>query len=208
MSEVVIFGVIIISGDKQLKSLEDVNNKDNLKSKNSDTPKNIPGLDSLKEFLVSGELPPLEEISDMILEIAKKATKSEHCYVAYVDPLNRDSVGVSFSHMTGECDDYWELGEARFPIRKDGTYGGLLGYSLDTGRSFFVHDPETHPAAHGIPPGHVKVSQFLSVPVMYGEDVLGQIVLGNPEEDYNTHQLKIVEEIANVYGMALKKLLY
>ena len=185
-----------------------MNNKNNFKSRDFTAHKDIPGLDSLKEILVSGELPPLKEISDTILEIAKAATRSEHCYVAYVDPENGDSVGVSFSQMTGECDDYRKLGEARFPIRKDGTYGGLLGYSLDTGRSFFVHDPQSHPAAHGIPPGHVKVSQFLSVPVLYGEDILGQIVLGNPEEDYTTYHLKIADEIANVYGMALKKLLY
>jgi len=110
--------------------------------------------------------------------------------------------------MTRGCYDYKKLGEARFPIRKDGTYGGLLGYSLDTGKSFFVHDPLSHPAAHGMPPGHVKVSQFLSVPVMYGEDILGQIVLGSPEEGYTTYHLKIADEIANVFGIALKKLLY
>lgn len=185
-----------------------MNHEYNFKSINSDNPRDIPGLDSLKEILVSDELPPLKEISDMILEIAKAATRSEHCYVAYIDPLNGDSVGVSFSQMTVECDDYRKLGEARFPMRKDGTYGGLLGYSLDTGKSFFVHDPLSHPAAHGIPPGHVKVSQFLSVPAMYGEDILGQIVLGNPEEDYTAYHLKIADEIADVFGIALKNLLY
>jgi GAF domain-containing protein len=144
----------------------------------------------------------------MIMEIAKKATNSKHCYVAYVDPKNGDSVGVSFSHMTQECDSYAELGEARFPIRDDGTYGGLLGYSLDTGKSFYVHDPASHPAAHGMPPSHEQVDQFLSVPVIYGEDILGQIVLGNPEEDYTNHHLKIADKIANLYSIALKKLLY
>jgi len=91
----------------------------------------------------------LKEISDIIMDESKRLTNSENCYIAYVDPENQDSVGISFSHMTGGCQMYAEKGEARFKIRKDGTYGGLLGYSLDTGESFYIHHPELHPAAHG-----------------------------------------------------------
>lgn len=165
-------------------------------------------LKSLNEFLFARELPSLKEISDMIMDVSRKVTQSQHCYVAYVDPENGDSVGISFSHMTGECEAYAKMGEARFPVRKDGTYGGLLGYSLDTGESFYVRDPASHPAAHGIPSGHVPVDQFLSVPVINEGDVLGQIVLGNPEEDYTDHHLEITTEIAGIYGVALRKLLY
>jgi len=78
----------------------------------------------------------LKEISDVIMEESKRLTHSKNCYVAYIDPKNKDSVGISFSHMTGGCQMYAEMGEARFKIRSDGTYGGLLGYSLDTGESF------------------------------------------------------------------------
>ncbi len=183
-------------------------NESQLKSINSNNPEDNPKLDYLKKILTNEKLPSLKEISDMIMKIAKQATNSQHCYVAYVDPKNGDSVGVSFSHMTEECNAYAELGEARFPIRKDGTYGGLLGYSLDTGKSFYVRDPVSHPAAHGMPPGHEQVDQFLSVPAIHEGDILGQIVLGNPEEDYTTHHLEIADEIADVYAVALKKLLY
>lgn len=202
-------GVYLKNQDKFKKSINTLkNNESQLESINSDTLDDILELDHLKIILKNEKLPTLKEISDMILEIAKKATNSQHCYVAYVDPKNGDSVGVSFSHMTQECDAYAELGEARFPIRKDGTYGGLLGYSLDTGKSFYVNDPASHPAAHGMPPGHEQVDQFLSVPVIYEEEILGQIVLGNPEEDYTNHHLKITDKIANLYSIALKKLLY
>ena len=110
----------------------------------------------------------LKEISDVIMEESKRLTHSKNCYVAYVDPENKDSVGISFSHMTDGCQMYADMGEARFKIRTDGTYGGLLGYSLDTGESFYIHNPSKHPAAHGLPEGHIPVYQFLSVPVKYG----------------------------------------
>lgn len=163
---------------------------------------------NLEETISSGGYNSLKDVSDQILEVCRRITRSQHCYVAYVDPVNKDSVGISFSHMTGACQYYADMGEARFPVRKDGTYGGLLGYSLDTGISFFVEDPKNHPAAHGLPPGHIPVEQFLSVPVINEGEILGQIVLGNPDEDYNNRDLELVNEIAVIYGKFLKKLLY
>ena len=150
----------------------------------------------------------LKEISDVVLEDTKKLLKSKSCYVAFVDPENGDSVGISFSHLTESCQMYENIGEARFKVLKDGSYGGLLGYSLDTGKSIYVHDIKNHPAAHGLPPGHEPVDQFLSVPVIYEGEILGQIVAGNPEEDYNQEHLKIAEEIAKAYSIILKELLY
>ncbi len=149
----------------------------------------------------------LKKISNLVLEEATRLTGSDYCYVAIVDPTNGDSVGISFSHLTDGCQYYADLGEARFKIRKDGTYGGLLGYSLDTGESFFTHDPVNHPVAHGIPPGHETINQFLSVAVKHQEKILGQIVLANPEKDYSELELKITDEIASIYALALDKLL-
>ncbi len=150
----------------------------------------------------------LNEISDIIMDESKRLTSSENCYIAYVDPINQDSVGISFSHMTDSCQMYADKGEARFKIRKDGTYGGLLGYSLDTGESFYINNPEVHPAAHGLPEGHVPVSQFLSVPVIYNDIVIGQIVLGNPEKDYTSLDVDITDAVADIYSYAIKKLVY
>ena len=150
----------------------------------------------------------LKEVSDLVLDETRNLLKSESCYVAFVDPENGDSVGISFSHLTEECQIYEDMGEARFKVLNDGSYGGLLGYSLDTGRSLYVHDIRNHPAAHGLPPGHEPVNQFLSVPVIYDGEILGQIVVGNPEDDYNDEHLEIAEKIADTYSVVLKELLY
>ncbi len=149
----------------------------------------------------------LKEISDIILEEATKLTESKYCYVAYVDPENKDSVGISFTKMTSECDMYEEIGEARFPVRKNGTYGGLLGYSLDTRKSFYTQDVATHEAAHGIPDGHTPIKQFLSVPVFSTSKISGQIVIGNPKKDYTDKDLEITEKIAAFYGLILENII-
>ncbi len=166
-------------------------------------------LEDLKtEIIGMLETISLKEISDMIMENAKKLTSSESCYIAYVDPSNKDSVGISFSHMTNECQMYADMGEARFKIREDGTYGGLLGYSLDTGESFFIHNPRLHPAAHGLPEGHIPVKEFLSVPVKYENSIIGQIVLGNPKKSYTSYDVDLSDTIADIYAFAVHKFLY
>ena len=103
---------------------------------------------------------------------------------------------------------YADMGEARFKIRKDGTYGGLLGYSLDSGESFFIHNPRLHPAAHGLPEGHVPVNEFLSVPVKHHDNIIGQIVLGNPKKSYNSLDVDLTDTIADIYAFAVYKFLY
>ncbi|HMK53603.1 MAG TPA: GAF domain-containing protein [Methanobacteriaceae archaeon] len=159
---------------------------------------------------VSNMLPDcsLKEVSDIFLDVATDLTGSRHGYVAFVDPKNGDSVGISFSHLTGACQMYEDMGEARFKPLKDGSYGGLLGYSLDTGKAIYSNDPANHPVAHGLPPHHEPVERFLSVPVIYKGIVLGQIVLGNSKEDYSPKQVSVAEKIAELYSVVLKELLY
>jgi GAF domain-containing protein len=157
----------------------------------------------IKNVLNASQGYSLKEISDIVLEEAIRLTQSKYCYVAYVDPENGDSVGISFTKMTPECDMYEELGEARFPARNDRTYGGVLGYSLDTGESFYTQDVTTHKAAHGIPKGHTPVKQFLSVPVLSNGKLTGQIVLGNLKRGYTDEDLEIAEKIADFYGIVL-----
>ncbi|WP_321211246.1 GAF domain-containing protein [Methanothermobacter sp. DP] len=160
-------------------------------------------MNDLREKLES--VSSVKEASDIVFDEIKMRTGSRYCYVAYVDPENGDSVGIRFSHLTDYCSYYEEMGEARFRLPKSGRYGGLLGYSLDTGESFFTNNPAGHPAAHGIPEGHIKVSRFLSLAVKDDEGILGQIVAADPPENYNEGHLRVAEKIAEAYAGVLRR---
>ncbi|BDH79316.1 histidine kinase [Methanothermobacter tenebrarum] len=134
----------------------------------------------------------------------RRLTGSRYCYVTYIDPENGDSVAIKFSQVTSQCAYYNSMGEARFKVQKNGKYGGLLGYSMDTGKSFFTNDPTNHPIAHGIPKDHKIIRRFLSVAVKYDNKVLGQIVLADPPRDYNVNDLKISIEIGQPYARILQ----
>jgi hypothetical protein len=44
--------------------------------------------------------------------------------------------------------------------------------------------------------------------VKFDANILGQLVLGNPKKDYTTLDVNFADAIANIYAIALKKLLY
>ena len=68
----------------------------------------------------------LKEISDIIMDESKRLTGSENRYMAYVDPINQDSVGISFSHMTDGCQMYADKGEACLKLEKMVHMAGFL----------------------------------------------------------------------------------
>ncbi|BAW31192.1 MAG TPA: GAF domain-containing protein [Methanothermobacter sp.] len=151
------------------------------------------------------EASTVKEAANIIYKELKKLTGSKCCYVAYIDPENGDSVAITFTHVTSQCNYYESIKEARFKRPKNGKYGGLLGYSIDTGKSFFTNNPINHPAAHGTPKGHKPIKKFLSVAVKDKNRILGQIVLGDPPIDYTIEDLKISEEIGQAYAIILQK---
>ncbi|MEM4525325.1 MAG: GAF domain-containing protein [Methanothermobacter sp.] len=146
----------------------------------------------------------VKEAAQIIFDELRILTDSKYCYVTYIDPKNGDSVAIVFSKVTSQCNYYESIGEARFKRPKNGKYGGLLGYSMDTGKSFFTNDPENHPTAHGIPKGHKIIRRFLSVAVKSNNRVLGQIVLGNPQRDYTRDDLKVSMEVGEAYATILQ----
>jgi PAS domain S-box-containing protein len=148
----------------------------------------------------------IREIADSVLEQARGLTGSVHGYVSAIDPVTGDNVGHTLTEMLeGNCQVTGEDRRIAFPCGADGRYAGLWGHSLNTGEAFFTNAPETHPASQGAPEGHVPVQQFLSVPVLLGEELVGQISLGNPGRDYTERDLQAIQRIAEFYALAIQR---
>lgn len=92
------------------------------------------------------------------------------------------------------------------PPHMDDDFGALWGHALNTQESFFTNNPPEHPASSGIPEGNIPLSQFLSVPVMFSRELIGQIALANPEREFNSNDLEITERLAQLYALALIRL--
>jgi C4-dicarboxylate-specific signal transduction histidine kinase len=161
-------------------------------------------LSELYEPLIS----PSAKITDIaftVLDKAKNLTRSEHGYVSSIDPETGGNVSHTLTEMLeGQCNVSADQ-KITFPIGRDGRYSSLCGHALNTCESFYTNSPVNHSASAGIPEGHIPLERFLSVPVLLGDELVGQIALANKKTDYSGRDLESIERVAEFYALALQR---
>ncbi len=147
----------------------------------------------------------IEDIANNVLDKARSLTNSKHGYVSSIDPDTRDNVSHTLSEMLkGRCKVTKDKGIV-FPLGEDGRYGGLWGHVLNSLEPFFTNSPQNHPATSGLPEGHIPLQRFLSVPVMLGKELVGQIALANKAGDYTEWDLQTIGRVADFYALAIQR---
>lgn len=148
----------------------------------------------------------LVDIAKTVLDQGRRLTASAHGYVSSIDPKTGDAIGHTLTEMLGDqCRVSRESQTVTFPRGEDGLYPGLWGHGLNTKEAFFTNAPATHPETKGVPEGHVPVRRFLSVPVLLGEELVGQIALANKEDDYSERDLEAGRRLAEFYALAIQR---
>lgn len=144
-----------------------------------------------------------KDISDKILETARKLTNSPVGYVGTIEKHTEDLISHTLSEMIkGGCTV--NEGVIRFP-KINGIYNGLWGHCLNTKKAFFTNNPQAHKNSKGIPKGHVPVKRFLSYPIITNNKLIGQIALANAPDDYTNTDIEIIGKIADIYAIAIAK---
>lgn len=149
----------------------------------------------------------MEEISSKILDQALQLTGSAHGYVSSIDADTGDNICHTFTEMLkGRCDVV--EGERRivFPFGTDGRYNGLCGQCLNTRESFFTNTATPRPSSGEMPEGHISLERFLSVPVILGDELVGQIALANKVDGYTSRDIEAVNRLAEYYALAIRRM--
>ena len=148
----------------------------------------------------------IEDISKEIMTRATRLTGSPHGFVSSIDPNTGHNIRYSLTEMMeGECKVPVEQKKIALPDGEGFIYPGLWGYSLNTKKPFYTNLTSSHPQSTGLPEGHIPVKRFLSVPVLLGEDLVGQISLANKESDYIDHDLETIQRLAYFYALAIQR---
>jgi len=149
----------------------------------------------------------IRDVAFRVLESVRALTGSEHGFVSEIDPVSGDNIGHTLTEMLGDaCRIQGPDRRIAFSRQPDGTYGRLWGVPLNSRAAVLTNEPATHPSAGGIPDGHVPLERFLSVPVLYGGKLVGQIAVANARSDYTDRHLQAVGRLADLYALAIGRL--
>ena len=157
---------------------------------------------TVAEELISKDL-SIPNIAFIINNYCRKITNSAHGYVGTIDPINGDLVSHTLTEMMeGMC----KIKDANiiFPKRGDG-YNALWGHSLQTKKGFFTNSPNQHFSSKGIPLGHIPLFNYLSVPAIINDEIVGQISLANSVRDYTDDDIEIIQKFADLYAAAINR---
>jgi two-component sensor histidine kinase len=102
-----------------------------------------------------------------------------------------------------QCTMYDRIGHRRPP--GDFFLHGLYGCVIDTGKSFFTNDPQSHPDSIGLPQGHPELTSFLGVPLILGGKTVGMLAVANRKGGYSHEQQEDLEAIAPAVTQALQR---
>ncbi|MFZ2632469.1 MAG: MASE3 domain-containing protein [Desulfosalsimonadaceae bacterium] len=153
--------------------------------------------------LISHEI-SMQEIGAKILEKGKKITHSENGYISILDPDTGADTRRTLVMMT-QCTPDGKNKTIHFSKGDDGLYPGLWGYSLNTLKPFFTNSPAKHPSYRGLPEGHPPIRNFLSIPVLFNEALVGQIALCNNQENFEEKDVEAVSRLAQYYALAINR---
>ncbi|MBW2442469.1 MAG: PAS domain-containing protein [Deltaproteobacteria bacterium] len=161
-------------------------------------------LSDLYEPLISPDA-SIEDIAHTVLDKAKALTGSEHGYVSSIHPDTGDNVSHTLTEMMKDQCNVTPENMITFPRGENGQYKSLWGHALNTLEAFYTNSPQGHFSSAGLPSGHIALDRFLSVPVMLGKELVGQIALANKSEDYTDKDLEAIGRIAEFYALAIQK---
>ena len=130
-------------------------------------------------FLTSSE----DELYENVINIIKKVLQSEHgifcCVDEYGNIINPSISKYLWGEYGLENTDYHSKDETVWEKAITEKKTIILNGNLN------------------IPNGHVAITRFIIVPIIYHENVIGIIALANKPEDYNEQDKELIESIAN-----------
>ena len=145
---------------------------------------------------------PLEDLSHVVLEKAKKLTVSPYGFIGYVDPDTGNLVCPTLSR------DMWKgcKVEGKTVIFKGtSAASGLGGWVWEYRKPLMTNLPSADSRSRGIPEGHVPIQRFLGAPAIFGDLRVGMLAVANSQRDYTQKDLVVVERLAGLYALAIQR---
>ncbi len=145
----------------------------------------------------------LDRVVEQILVHARSLTGSRHGFVSFIDQENGDNIVQINTTMFGRTPT--DRNKTVIHRTSDGRYPGLLGQSLNTRSVCVLNTLPSRSGALAWPKEYVALDNFLSIPVQFGEQLLGQIGMANSERGYGAPHIEVLQRIAELYALFLQQ---
>jgi PAS domain S-box-containing protein len=139
-------------------------------------------------FLTSHDEETFGEVLDIVLEVME----SKHGVFGYIDERGSLVCPSLTKDLRSQCQMPGK--DIRFPRE---SWGGIWGRALKEGRSLYSNEP-----SHLLE-GHIPIERALDVPIKHHGRVIGNILVGDKETDYDEADRELLEAIVIQIGPAL-----
>ena len=146
-----------------------------------------------------------ELVAQITLDLAQKLTNSEHGFVSAINAHTEDD-GTLQARILAGC---WQTprNDQHIPLTRDPEthFPSFVNQALITRQSIFTNQPSDHDFIRTLPKWHVALKNILSVLAIFNNELVGQVALANCPRDYTDKDLKVVEQLAELYAIALHR---
>ena len=122
--------------------------------------------------------------------------------MGYVEPDTRELKNFSLTKKVWEKCHIDNIFENEFSFND---LGGLWGWFLDNNEAILTNNPSEDSRSGGTPEGHIPINNFLGVPAMLNNKRIGMIALSNSEENYTENDLIVLQQLADLYALAIHR---
>lgn len=160
-------------------------------------------LGSLSLLLLS-DSPPVETVARAVLEKAKELTGSRQGFVSQVRPESWGQEGSTLDRVTGDDLGMGDAPHRAFPTQTSGRQQVGWEHDLDIREPFYTNFTAMGQGRRGGPDNPIPIENFLSVPILFGQELVGRIALANAKHDYTDDDLHAIEKLAACHALAVK----
>ena len=126
-----------------------------------------------------------DKVYDKVLQIILDILDSDIGYFGYIN----EEGALVCPTMTREVWDKCQVPDKNIIFPKE-QWGGLWGKSLEEKENIIKNEDLNTPI------GHIPLENALCVPIIYKNELIGQIVVGNKDSDYSQGDMQMLEGLA------------
>jgi PAS domain S-box-containing protein len=141
----------------------------------------------------------LDDVCSLALAQARRLIASPYGFAGYVDPTTGCLVLPTLSR------DMWDQCQVAGKKVAFSKFTNLFGWVVTHKAPLLTNTPASDPRSVGLPAGHIPIERFLSVPVLDGESLVGQIAVANGARDYTAADLQTLQRLAVLFALGIRR---